>query len=103
MTLASLILIAALSGPQVVPVSNQAGSPSKPPCSPAELQRAGIGPGQVKRLDELPPALHQMAVLRTIGGCSVLTVKVGAQTYFLPAPDRNQPLTPADGRARRRP
>jgi len=97
MTLVSLMLIAAVSGPQIVPQAKQ----SRPACTPADLQRAGVAPGQFKRLDELPPALHQLAVLRIVGGCSVLTVRVGAQTYYLPSQDRAPPVMPLDGRVHR--
>jgi len=39
------------------------------PASPALLYRHG-DPGAVKRLDTLPKANHEKAVLRTVGGCS---------------------------------
>lgn len=39
------------------------------PASPALLYRHG-DPGAVKRLDTLPKANHEIAVLRTVGGCS---------------------------------
>lgn len=47
------------------------------PTTPALLYRRG-DPGAVKRLDTLPKANHEKAVLRTVGGCAAPMV-VGYQ------------------------
>jgi hypothetical protein len=65
-------------------------------CSSEELVAAGFAPADLKRLDELPPAYHHLAVIRSVGGCFVATIKVEGRVYWSPLPrslgGRLQPL-----------
>ena len=83
--------------------------PGQKACDPTALLQAGFAPAQLRRLDQLPPAYHHLAVERTVAGCSIATVKIGSAVYWVPLnpqPGREvEPLsppgvTPLDGRSR---
>jgi hypothetical protein len=52
------------------------------------LERAGFAPADMKRLDQLPPAAHHLAVLRNVGGCPVATIKFQGRIYWVPLPSQ---------------
>jgi hypothetical protein len=68
-------------------------------CDPAALVQAGFAPARLRRLEDLPPAYHHLAVARTVAGCSIATVKIAGEVYWVPLnpqPRREiEPLTPA--------
>jgi hypothetical protein len=93
--LAALALITvALSTP--AQATRQPSAPPTPACSTADLQRAGVGPAQLKRLDELPPAQEHLLVMRKIGGCEVATIRQNGVTYYVPVSPRLGQRVPAD-------
>ena len=66
-------------------------------CTAQELVAVGFAPADLKRLDQLPPAYHHLAVIRSVGGCFVATIKYQGQTYWSPTPPGPhgvQPLSP---------
>ena len=62
------------------------GPPPPKACTAEELQREGFAPADFKRLDELPRAYHHLAVIRSVGGCLVATVRFQGRTYWAPIP-----------------
>ena len=62
------------------------GPPTARACTAEELQQAGFAPADFKRLDELPRAHHHLAVVRSVGGCLVATVRFQGRTYWAPIP-----------------
>jgi hypothetical protein len=91
--LAALALITTLASP--AQATREPSAPPKPACTGADLQRAGVGPAQLKRLDELPPAQEHLLVMRKIGGCDVATIKQDGVTYYVPISPRLEQRIPA--------
>ena len=92
--IAALALIAtAVATP--AQATREPSAPPRPACTSAELQRTGVGPAQLKRLDELPPAQEHLLVMRQIGGCEVATIKQDGATYYVPIPSRGLQQVPA--------
>jgi hypothetical protein len=54
-------------------------------CSPDKLVQTGFAPGQLKRLEDLPPGLVTLTVMRTVGGCNVREIRYDGVTYYIPA------------------
>jgi hypothetical protein len=72
--LASAVIFAPLGGHPLLDGTNAICKPigalqTSAPVTPTLLYRQG-DPGKVKRLDTLPKANHEKAVLRTVGGCA---------------------------------
>ena len=73
----ALLVSAAVFAPLGHPLLDGSNAVCKPigalqtsaPATPTLLYRQG-DPGKVKRLDTLPRANHEKAVLRTVGGCA---------------------------------
>ena len=80
------------------------GPPPAKACTAEELQRVGFAPADFKRLDELPRAYQHLAVIRSVGGCLVATVRFQGRNYWAPIPQAEKviPLPAIDGRARPR-
>ena len=80
-TLVASLTAAAIPAPKTLP-----GQGLPKACTAEELSRAGYLPADLKRLDELPPAYQHLAVIRSVGGCAVATIRYGGQTYWQPIP-----------------
>ena len=72
-------------------------------CKALSQETVYKGSGQFKRLDQLPPAVLEHAVLRSVEGCPVREIVYQGQTYFVqpsvptiepaaPRPYRDQPF-----------
>jgi hypothetical protein len=93
-----------IAGPAVAAVDDglvrhPAASPDQasPALACAALQHkvADLGLAQFKRLDQLPAALLEHAVLRTVEGCPVREVIVQGQVYYTqPSVPERQPVGP---------
>ncbi len=69
-------------------------------CNRQEAQKVSDQRGVAfKRLDELPWAVLEHAVLRSVGGCPVREVVYQGRTYWVEpaAPSTNERITPAIG------
>ena len=61
----------------------------------ASVPAKETAPPPIRRLDQLPPGRLELAVLRTIGGCNVASVKQGDRIIYLPAPTATPRPVPA--------
>jgi hypothetical protein len=82
-----------LAGPALA--AEPATVPAHAACPAAATTPTAGGPAPLKRLDQLPQAHLELAVLRTIGGCGVATVKEGGRTYYVPTPGTQRIPLPA--------
>ncbi|HTK36819.1 MAG TPA: hypothetical protein VL358_16230 [Caulobacteraceae bacterium] len=64
-------------------------------CPAAAPTPTAGGPAPLRRLGQLPWGRVELAVLRTIGGCGVATVKEGGRTYYVPTPGTQRIPLPA--------
>ena len=55
-------------------------------CGKRATQTLGPNGAPITKLGDLPPALEEHAVLRTIHGCPVREIVSGGRTYYLDAP-----------------
>ena len=58
-------------------------------------------PGTPRKLGDLPQGRLELAIMRSIGGCQVATVKVGNDIYLVPAPSPRRQALPATDTAPR--
>jgi hypothetical protein len=82
MSIAAALLTAALA---TVPLPRLGPPPAKA-CTAEELLQVGFAPADFKRLDELPRAYTHLAVIRSVGGCFVATIRYGGRNYWAPIP-----------------
>ena len=64
------------------------------------VRTSGPAAASFHRLGDLPPALHQHAVLRTVEGCPVLEVVMHGKVYYAPSIPTVKPAAPAAFEAR---
>jgi hypothetical protein len=88
------VLLLALAGP-VAAAETGASASSQAACPTAAATQTKGGPAPFRRLGQLPPARLELAVLRSIGGCPVASVKVGRSVFYVPTPAPQRRALPA--------
>ena len=92
------VALIALAGPaaaQQAAAQPPAIAPSAACSAAASVPAKETAPPPIRRLDQLPPGRLELAVLRTIGGCNVASVKQGDRIIYLPAPTATPRPVPA--------
>jgi hypothetical protein len=91
-----LLLVVALAVPALAahaapdaPARERASCPSS-----GTVQTRG-GPLKLTPLDQLPPGVVVLTVLRSVDGCSVMVVKAGGATYYVPGGAARRERLPA--------
>ena len=92
MSLVAAVLTAGLAASTIgpPPVGTLRNALAGPPrvCDPAQLQQAaGFEPSALRRLDQLPAGSLQMAVVKTVAGCSVTVVRHEGRSYWILPPN----------------
>ena len=89
-----------------VPEVMSSPSPAAPqiPAACAKLETRTVAPDGVplfKRLDQLPDAVRERAVWRTVGGCPVREIRYQGQTWYLVSANPTLDSGPLQNRNRR--